>query len=382
MKRYRINATWIALIGVLASILPVATAKADNAVYLTGDLDGTAQPQEDVGVSSVKSFERGGGWVFFEKESTTQELAYYEGVDPSAQVLLDLVRPHAAAHESGALVAPVFASQVLASQAGQRTAELREAVEAEPSGTLPVNSVAVFESDGGWAVVDQGVGTQEIFHYSGVDEGARTLVGVVRPAPLAHHERAYVRTVELPEVSDEIDDPPADTDEDQDGPSQVVTQDPSGEEKNAATAEASPHRRRHRGESAADVPRTTGWNGYGFVTHILGAIGNWLSGERWPQWRQSPRRNACQPDPTTGVCVENGDEIQVGAAVVFTDPSLTLPEGHTGSQAFQIIGFDQSSAPWTWRATITGANPQTVSGSTTSTTALVTYTGFNVASTK
>jgi hypothetical protein len=74
-------------------------------------------------------------------------------------------------------------------------AELAEAIAADAAGTdayVVLQSVEAFPSAGGNAVFEPGTQNEEVFSYASVDPSKNRLVGLTRPAPLAHPAGAFV----------------------------------------------------------------------------------------------------------------------------------------------------------------------------------------------
>lgn len=96
-----------------------------------------------------------------------------------------------------------------ASRAQGSGSELAEAVTADASGgdaSLVLTSAEAFPADGGQAVLEPGTDYAETFTYTSVDAGSNRLIGLTRPAPLAHAAGVFVQAPQ-PEAASPTSEP-------------------------------------------------------------------------------------------------------------------------------------------------------------------------------
>lgn len=95
-------------------------------------------------------------------------------------------------------------SRSIAQQVGSELAEpvAADADAAEGEAYVALTSVDAFPVDGGDAIFEPGTANEEAFSYEGVDAEASRLVGITRPAPVAHSTGVFVAAPEAASPED------------------------------------------------------------------------------------------------------------------------------------------------------------------------------------
>lgn len=190
-----------ALIGIAcaAQVAIVPPASAGEGSTLSRSIDASVEMGEGViSVSSNAEFQVDGGWAAIEPQGADEELVYYSVARTNGRALAGVYRPAPVAHPAGSVIAPTTETELLRRAERLASTELTSAMNRSTSAEtadVAVKSLSGFAASGGWAVVDEGNASQELFRYSGINESGGALVGVHRPRLIFHPAGSTVSAI-------------------------------------------------------------------------------------------------------------------------------------------------------------------------------------------